>query len=473
MHAKGEQLRPPAAEQVPDGRRAGDTGRSPAGVGGSIWNAVLRAIGVGPSGAGETVLLGLLLVAGLLLWAEPVVRQLTDHLNSQDYPLWWTAGQRVLRGAPLYAMDGGELDFLYTPFAAILLAIPCFFGKTILVIALSTTALASWWLSIFFANRLAAASGPVPSWAVAAPVAATIPFVYDQFHMGQPNLLLLALVLSGFCCLRSGRRWLAGLPFAAAAAIKVFPLLVLPYLLWRREWRTAAGMTMALLVFLVLLPGGVRGFERNWQELGFWTHAMLLSGSDASFAQRDNHWSYKNQSLYGVESRLLRAIDATRQDDPTAPSLRVNLLDLGKGEADAAYIATAVAIGLGLIAVLPERSRRTPRSDAAEWSIVLLLIVIASPVAYSYYFVWLLPAFTVLVRGLAAETDPRVGRAIQVVLAAAVLLLAVGINAISPPYPQAVGNFLWATIVLLLGLVAQMRRASVPMPFLRPAHGNP
>ncbi len=408
------------------------------------------------------VLVGLFLLVSVALLAVPMIPELLGSGKNKDYPLWYFVGQRVLAGGPIYVIEpDGRLDFLYTPFAALLLAIPSYFGKPALVAMLACTTLASWWADIRLSNRLAGSEKSAP-WSVVLPVMLTLPFVYDHFHLGQPNLLLLALMLTGFVLLRVGRPWLAGLPFATAAAIKVFPVLIIPYLLWRRQWRTLASMAAIMLLFLVVLPSTIRGFERTVGELNTWVHAMLLSADDLEFAQRPDSFGWKNQSLYAVEQRLLRPVDAEIASDEPSQSVFVNLLNLDRRTADMVFVATAIAIGLSFIAVLPKSNRRTFDSDAAEWAIVLLLIVIGSPVARSYYFVWLLFPYTILLRWLTTEPDRRLATAIAAAIGCSALLLAIGVNAIQPRYPQAAGNFLWATLIVIVALAVRMRRAALP-----------
>ena len=101
-----------------------------------------------------------------------------------------------------------------------------------------------------------AGSGRTPGpWLFALPGFVTITFVFDMFDLGQPNLVLLAMMLFGFWLLQHGRPWMAGSMFALATAIKVFPVAVFPYLLWRRQWASAAGMVVFLGVFLFVVPG--------------------------------------------------------------------------------------------------------------------------------------------------------------------------------------------------------------------------
>ena len=65
--------------------------------------------------------------------------------------------------------------------------------------------------------------------------------IYNVYLLGQPNLLLLALLLGAFACLRLGRPIGAGSLLATAAAIKAFPILALGYLIYRRMWTASVG----------------------------------------------------------------------------------------------------------------------------------------------------------------------------------------------------------------------------------------
>jgi len=410
---------------------------------------------------GRVALAVVFALASMALWLDPVIPQLFGSGKGHDYPQWFATGERLLHDGPVYIVEpNGQSDFLYTPLAALLLAIPSYFGRSASVVILASVILATWWIAIWLARRLVDDGKPVSPWIASLPVAVTVPFVFDQFHNGQPNLFLLALMLGGFCLLSAQREWLAGLPFATAAAIKVFPVLIFPYLLWRRYWRTAASMAAFMIVLLVLVPGSIRGFQRNFDELSFWVHSMLLSTNDTEFAQRVKHWGWKNQSLYAVEHRLLSPINAELEAVPPVRPVYVNLLNLNRHQADLVFVVTELAVGLGFMALLPARRRRTPRSDAAEWSIVLLLIVLASLVAYSYYFVWLLLPYTVLVQRAATEPDRKVARRTAIMIGVSLLLLAIGIDGIEPRYSQAAGNFLWAAAVVIAALAVEMRRSA-------------
>ncbi len=177
--------------------------------------------------------------------------------------------------------------------------------------------------------------------------------------------------------------------FALAAAIKVFPVAVFPYLLWRRQWASAAGMIVFLGIFLFVVPAPVRGFQHNVSELKTWFQGMVGSSSEQGFGQRaEQNWSWVNQSIIAVTHRLTRPVNYN-QDNPAKPPQYMNLVDLDFKTANWIVLAVSLAIGLGYVSVMPARSRTTPRSNAEELGILFCLMTVASPLARQYYFLWL------------------------------------------------------------------------------------
>jgi len=279
----------------------------------------------------------------------------------------------------------------------------------------------------------------------------TITSVFDMFDLGQPNLVLLAMMLYGFWWLQHERPWLAGGMFALATAIKVFPVAVLPYLVWRRYWKTLASMVIFLGVFLFILPAPVRGFQNNIAELKTWYQGMVASSSEKGFGQRDEqNWSWVNQSIIAMTHRLTRPINYN-QDDPTRPVRTMNVVDIPFQAANMLVVAISLAIGLGYLIVMPPASRRTERSDAEEIGILFCLMTVASPLARQYYFMWLIMPMTVLMHRGAYDPRPMVRLWTWLALGAAGLLMALSF----PVFPrdlQAWGNNFVATVIIAVTL---------------------
>jgi hypothetical protein len=263
--------------------------------------------------------------------------------------------------------------------------------------------------------------------------------------------VLLALMLYGFWSMQHQRPWMAGSMFALATAIKVFPVAVLPYLVWRRQWKALASMVVFLGIFLFVVPAPVRGFQQNIAELKTWYQGMVASSSEKGFGQRDEqNWSWVNQSIIAMTHRLTRPINYN-QDDPTRPARTMNVVDIPFKAANLLVVAISLLIGLGYLAVMPPASRRTERSDAEEIGLLFCLMTVASPLARQYYFMWLIFPMTVLMhRG---AYDPRFNVRLRTWLAlgaaGALMLLSL------PMFPrdlQAGGNNFVATVIISLTL---------------------
>jgi hypothetical protein len=395
----------------------------------------------------------LFLVCCIVLTADVLGPEIFGSGKTKDYPLWYWAGQQVLNGKDLYPGDpNAHFDFIYPPLSAILLAIPSYFGKIPLYLCLSVLNAGAWWMTTQLSNAMTG-SGKVPEpWLAALPAIVTISFVFDMFDLGQPNLILLAMMLLGFWLLQHGRPWASGGLFALATAIKVFPLAVFPYLLWRRQWASAANMVVFLGIFLFVVPAPIRGFQHNVSELKTWYQGMVGSSSEQGFGQRgEQNWSWVNQSIIAMTHRLTRPVNYN-QDNPAKQPAYMNLADLDFKTANWAVVAISLAIGLGFIAVMPPRSRRTPLSDAEELGILFCLMTVASPLARQYYFMWLFFPVTVLMHRAAYDPRPAVRRGTWAVLAIAGFLICLSL----PVFPndlQAFGNNLAATVVITGALV--------------------
>jgi len=196
----------------------------------------------------------------------------------------------------------------------------------------------------------------------------------------------------------------------------------------------------------------VRGFQHNFSELKTWYQGMVGTSSEQGFGQRgEQNWSWVNQSIIAVTHRLVRPVNYN-QDNPAKPPAYMNLLNLDFKTANWVVLAISAAIGLGFIAVMPPRSRTTPRSDAEELGILFCLMTVASPLARQYYFLWLFFPMTVLMHRAAYDPRPRARAATWAALAVAGILMCLSF----PVFPyalQAYGNNLAAAAIIAGGLV--------------------
>ncbi|WP_354222595.1 glycosyltransferase family 87 protein [Bradyrhizobium sp. F1.4.3] len=403
----------------------------------------------------------LFLLCCVILAADVLGPEIFGHGKTKDYALWYWAGQQVLHGGPLYPSDiHHQFEFIYPPLPAILLAIPSWFGKIPLYIVLSLLNVVAWWSTGILSNAMTGSGRRPGPWLEALPALVTVTFVFDMFDLGQPNLVLLAMMLYGFRSLQRQRSWLAGFMFALATAIKVFPIAVLPYLVWRRQWAAVVSMLAFIGILLYVVPAPIRGFERNAAELKTWYQGMVGSSSEKGFGQRDEqNWSWVNQSIIAVTHRLVRPLNYN-QEDPDKLPRTMNVIAVDYKTANLIVLAVSALLGLGFVAVMPSQRRRTARSDAEELGILFCLMTVASPLARQYYFMWLFLPMAVLMHRAAFDERASVRLGTWLALCAAGVLMLLSL----PPFPnviQAWGNNLIATAILAGTLAWHIRHPPV------------
>src|SRR5262249_40121871 len=96
---------------------------------------------------------------------------------------------------------------------------------------------------------------PFPTWAKVLTVLLSLRTIMSDLTHGNVNLFILFLVVGFLYAFHRGRGFLSGNILALAIACKVTPALFLPYLLWKKAWRAAAGGAMGLVLFLLVVPG--------------------------------------------------------------------------------------------------------------------------------------------------------------------------------------------------------------------------
>ena len=407
-------------------------------------------------------ILAALVTAMIAFSIAPIRNCVIGKEFNKDYTLWYQVGGWVLRGQEIYPKDGRPFPFMYPPPAAAMLGMLSSLGYLPMVLILLLVNAAAWVACIRLAVGLVAGrSARQHPLLYLVPTLAVGPYVHDIFLLGQPNLLLLACMLGAFACLRRRYEGGAGVLIAFAAAVKAFPILALGYLVYRRHWRATAVTLAALAAFLVVVPIPFRGPARAWDDLKTWTGGMVLKYDAGSIAQRpERSYSFKNQSLVALANRLLRPIPA---DGEAKETWTVNVASLDFRSINAVIAAAALGLCGFYVGTMPRAARRTARTDAVEFAMLLLMILFFSPLSFNYFYVWLLYPLTVvmhLILTSPAGSRARAGRVAW--LAATVTVMALPIP--FPKVAQACGSEFFAGLILLIGLGCELRRMGGSVP---------
>jgi len=373
----------------------------------------------------------------------------------KDAEVWYDAGRRVLAGETLEGLP----SYRYPPAFAVMIAPLCALPFPAFFLGWYGTNLALFFVSLRLASHLVSSPAdrqgrPPPAdcrtrWLAAALVAV---LAVDNLFLGQTNILVMALVYWALLEVARNREWRAGLPLAAAIAVKVFPAPLLGYLAYRLRWRAALS-TLAWCVLLFLaLPAPVRGPARHYRETAAWWQRVvgpyLSRGRAGDWGQ--HALDFGNQSLQAVAHRYLRRVDAHVMARRPSGPLYVNVAKLSEPQVNAIILGLFAGLAVSFLAACGWEQPAEPLPRAAEHSLAVILLLVVSALSWTYFFVMLLlPALT----ALELLRERRRLRAFSIwMLRAGLWSLPVATLLLVNASARALGALCWATLLLYSGL---------------------
>ncbi|MBL8798651.1 MAG: DUF2029 domain-containing protein [Planctomycetia bacterium] len=397
----------------------------------------------------QPVLLWSLFTAVLLAGSIPYAVKASEQASA--FVRWHNQIQNLLADADIYL----EHNFPNPPMMALLLypltIVPPVVGALcwyFLKVGMGLLAVA-WCLRLVAGPR----AGSLPAWALGLVLLLALrPFLGDLSH-GNVNLFILFLVTATLYAYHQRWDFSAGLVLALAVACKVTPILFLPYFLWKRAWTLLAGSLVGLLLFLIAIPGACLGLERNVQLLHSWTEQMVRPFVTSGQVLYTEH---NNQSLPATVLRLTTASPSFSEwvVDRREPTQYHNVLELPP--AAARWLIKACFALYGAVVLLTcrtERNTAEPWRLAAEFSLVMLGMLLFSERTWKHHCVLLLLPCAVLVCRLASEALDAVQRRIIVsVLVVSIALISSTSTGLLPnaaaKLAQVYGAYVWANLLL-------------------------
>jgi hypothetical protein len=297
---------------------------------------------------------------------------------------------------------------------------------------------------------------PFPPWAKLLAVLLSLrPIIGDLSH-GNVNLFILFLIVAALYAFHRGRDWTAGIVLALAVCCKVTPALFVPYLLWKRAWRALAGCAVGLVLFLGIVPSVVLGPEPNARDLHSWFEAMVIP------YVRDGVVTSKhsNQSLPGLIYRMTTDSPSyySYSGEKYVPVQYDNFLTLSPETAR--WIIKGCMLAFAVSLVLLCRTATCQRRGwrlAAEFSLVLLGMLLFSERTWKQHCVTLMLPFAVLTYYLAAcSMTPRLRAYLVATLALVSVLMATTSTGLlvwsAAKVAQVYGAYVWCYLLLAIAL---------------------
>jgi alpha-1,2-mannosyltransferase len=282
---------------------------------------------------------------------------LAIHGNQVDIDVYLMGGAHVL-SPNLYSLTSDHLYFTYPPFAALVFAPLALLTRTPaqVIWGLASVVVLLWLLYVSLRTVSPAASTAVArrrAVLLLAPAMVLDPVLVTAY-LGQVNILVVALVMTDL-----GVGWdriPKGVLTGIAAAIKLTPLIFVPYLFLTRQYRAGC---VALGSFLACSAvGGVVSPHASWV---FWTQDVFNSSRAGALL------SISNQNLKSAAMRIAHG------NVPLSILLPLSI---------------AIAV-LGLVLAAWAYRTSSPMLGAVVCATTGLVI---SPITWSHHLVWSVPA---------------------------------------------------------------------------------
>lgn len=376
------------------------------------------------------------LVLLLLIGYAAAGRLLVGAWPPVDYQIIYDCSHRIV--ASLH-YDAGT-RFPYPPSAVVLFwltALPPLSVAALVWLACTVTASMA---TFVLGMKLVGLSNHPARWLVALGVyALTSHYTTWDLRCQNCNMVYLFLLVAALVALERGWDILCGFLLAASIAIKLYPVLVLGYLLWRRRWRAAAGTAAGMGLFFVALPLAMFGLLGATRVYASWFEHVSQITSDAS----------------GLVDTIVISIPVTLVRKLGAASPWVGWLS------QAATVVWLSAIGVCLLTAL-----RRMRTQPAGWNVAVdagvlaLAPVVVSPYLESYHAVAaILPLFGLLGGAVALRIGRGAWLGLLGSLACGWLALHVS-RRIGGGYWGFRGIGIYVQMLLLLGALVVIKRAA-------------
>jgi len=315
------------------------------------------------------------------------------HQNDFDIFLW--ASKDLLKHKDIYNVEYNLWYHYYYGILFALILIPF----TFLPISLVKTI----WLfaNVFFVYRIwRILKGFLPVSRLTRPYAILfvcfsflfmMKFLRDNFHHGQMTICMLYLALEGLSLIRSEKRLAGSLLIALGIDIKLLPVILIPYFIYRREWRSVFYIIL-FLVIIVVLPVLFLGYD----------YIVILLKSRIAlldpFSQR--HIVDADETSFHSLSTLIATLCMKTINDPHILPIRRNIFDLTVNQLNIVINTLRlffILLSAWFLRSWPFRTFSSRIQVLYEIGYLFILVPLLFPHQQQYAYFFIFPAATYMV----------------------------------------------------------------------------
>ncbi|MDP4266222.1 MAG: glycosyltransferase 87 family protein [Bacteroidota bacterium] len=216
--------------------------------------------------------------------------------------------------------------------------------------------------------------------------------LHVNFHLSQVTIFILYLTLEGLFLINNKKIITGCLLIALGINIKLLPIIIIPYLIYRNEWKSAFYIIVFIIAFLTL-PALFIGFDYNksliierWHLLNPMNTEHILDTSERSF--------------HSLTTLLATLLVKNCSNDPYALTLKRNIADISIENLNIIInIIRGILIlfTLYFLRTIPFKNTTIKIQKLYEISYISLIIPLIFPHQQHYAFFFIFPATTYLI----------------------------------------------------------------------------
>lgn len=227
------------------------------------------------------------------------------------------------------------------------------------------------------------------------------PFILRDLDDCGLQIFLLFFLTSAAHATNLGKPILSGFWLGVAATYKTTPLLFLPFLIWKRQWQSAAWMVV-FIVLLNLTPALFIGWDKTINSNLQWLKRahLELKVKDLSSPTSFEPPRHQNQSLPFALTRYLRTYPPGHLLYKGDHPLFFQFGSLGPATTNKVVKGILLVFAVILAWRFRHRWGKSPnRAELApEWAAVTLLCALLSPLCWIHHLVLALPCVFLTIR---------------------------------------------------------------------------
>lgn len=320
---------------------------------------------------------------------------LTEASLRNDFDIFLSASRQLFEGKNIYRetyFDG--YHYYYSTLFAVLLypltLVPPFIAKSIWII-----------LNLLFLFRMFRLLNPwIESIQVKAQWKNLVKFILLLFclrllkgniHLGQMTIFILYFSLESIHQIRNGRYISGSLLLAFAINVKVLPIVLIPYFIYRAKWKPAV-LTLFFLLAMAFIPGLAIGFESNHFLFNEWWQLVNPS-------QNRHLMDVEETSFHGL-STVLPILLMDETPDRSTIDISRNILNLTFEQVTLVIHISRLLLIIGtlwFLRTLPFKKAKTVQHEWWELSYIFLCIPLIFPHQQHYAFLFIWPALAYMI----------------------------------------------------------------------------